>query len=62
MNKFLSVLNIIVFGLMFIVAFNSFFVKKNVNLNMDGKTARVTIISALVVVLLPVMLGLVNLL
>lgn len=62
MNQFLSMLNIVVYGILFISAINSFYIKKNVNLEMKGKSANATIISALVVVLLPVILGLVNLL
>lgn len=62
MNQFLSILNIVVYGILFISAINSFFIKKNVNLEMEGKLANATIISALVVVLLPVFAGLANLL
>lgn len=61
MNQFLSILNIVVYGILFGSAVNSFFIKKNVNLEMEGKLANATIITALVVVLLPVILGLINL-
>ena len=62
MNQFLSMLNIGVYGILFISAINSFYIKKSVNLEMEGKLANATIITALVVVLLPVFAGLVNLL
>lgn len=61
MNQFLSILNIVVYGILFASAINSFFIKKNINLEVDGNVAKATIITSLVVVLLPVILGLINL-